>query len=142
MLYIQRPNAQKTGAALEVWPHPGNAITLKLYQQKQDEDIAYADPIKTTLYHEDIALMLMVLLGYEESILNGKGIIHHCGSKSTRIGFRHILEPLSGYELEIALSKTCDSKTEIKRRRIILQPQDALALSYGIQGVLSASLTE
>lgn len=138
MLTIQRPNARKTGAMLEVLPSPGCAIGIKLYPQRMSDDIAYDEPITTDLFHEDMALILMVLQGLEESILNGKGIYHQYRHHTIRILFRHLIDPVAGYELEIIDTKTDGSET--KRAKITLQIQDALALSYGIQGVLSSSL--
>lgn len=60
--------------------------------------------------------------------------VHH----TIRILFRHLIEPVSGYELEIIDTK--NDSLETKRAKIMLQMQDAIALSYGIQGVLSNSL--
>lgn len=139
MLTIQRPNARKTGALLEVLPSTGCAIGIKLYPQRMSDVISYDEPITTTLFYEDMALMLMVLQGCEESILNGKGIYHQYAHHAVRILFRHVIEPVAGYVLEIIDTKNDGS--ECRRAKIMLQTQDALALSYGIQGVLSSSLT-
>lgn len=139
MLSIQRPNAKKTGALLEVFPYGGCAIEMKLYQQKMADGIEYEEPIKTTLSYEDMSLILMVLQGWEESVLNGKGIYHQYKHHTIRILFRHILDSVCGsYELEIIDTK--NDTLETRRARITLQTQDALVLAYGIQGVLSSSL--
>lgn len=140
MLTIQRPNAQRTGASLEVLPSmDGRAIRIILYPQiKSDELTIYDEPISTTLHYEDMSLILMVLLGYEENVLNGKGIYHQYANHTMRILFRHIIGPVAGYELEIIDTKK--DSLETKMAKITLQIQDALALSYGIQGVLSSSL--
>lgn len=140
MLTIQRPNAKKTGAVLEVLPSTGCAIGIKLYPQKIADQLVYDEPVSTTLFYEDMALILMVLQGWEESILDGKGICHQYRHETVRILFRHILDSLCGsYELEIIRAKNDGS--EVRKARIMLQTPDALALSYGIQGVLSSSLT-
>lgn len=139
MLNIQRPNARKTGAVLEVLPSTGCAIGIKLYPQMMSDNIAYDEPLSTTLFYEDMALMLMVLQGWEESILNGKGIHHQYIHHTVHILFRHVIEPVAGYELEIIDTK--NDSSECRRAKIMLQTPDALALSYGIQGVLSSSLT-
>ena len=86
-----------------------------------------------------MALMLMVLRGWEESILNGKGLYHQYVHHAVRILFRHVIEPVAGYELEVIDTKNDGSGC--RRAKIMLQTQEALALSYGIQGVLSSSLT-
>lgn len=138
MLTIQRPNAKKTGAVLEVLPSGGCSIGIKLYPQMEGVRLAYDEPISTTLIYEDMALILMVLQGREESILNGKGLYHQYVHHAVRILFRHVIEPVAGYELEIIDGKNDGS--ECRRAKIMLQTQDALALSYGIQGVLSNSL--
>lgn len=138
MLTIKRPNARKTGALLEVLPSTGCAIGIKLYPQRVSDNIAYDEPLSTILFYDDMALILMVLQGLEESILNGKGIYRQYANHTMRILFRHIIDPVAGYELEIIDTKK--DSLETKRAKITLQIQDALALSYGIQGVLSSSL--
>ena len=143
MVIFERPNAKKTGAKLEVMtcqtPFHQNAVKLNLYPQKMSDGIEYEeDSIKAILCYEDLSLILMVLLGYEESILSGKGIYHVYKNGTVRILFRHAIIPTPVYELEIVNVKNDGS--DVKRARISLQTQDAIVLSYGIQGVLQNSI--
>lgn len=140
MLTIQRTNAKKTGAIVTFGsPLPNDVVSLKIYPQSMSNDIEYEEPIEAFLHNEDLSLILMVLNGYTESIYDGKGLYHYSKRDITWINIRHILEPYNSYELRIVKSRNDGSLH--REGRIILQMQDAVSLSYGIQGVLMKSIS-
>ena len=84
------------------------------------------------LAFDDLAKMQQVFRGECESINGDNGIWHFTARGSTRIGLRHIIDPVPGYSLELFF---CPAGGGDERRWLFhLQPSEALGISEVISG--------
>ena len=114
-LLVCHANARGTGCAMRLELHPAHgetdgSIRLVLAPQLTIGD-RRAVPITPPTFDWDNALavklgfadaskMLQVLRGECESVDEGKGLFHQSAAASTRIFFRHLVDPIPGYSLE------------------------------------------
>lgn len=105
-MIIAHPNFKSTGSRLIVSITPAadeKEGFLKLRLQKQVSE--YIWDIDNESYIDlnqiDIAKFIAVMRGYEESIDDGKGIWYRTDKSYCHVYFRHIIEPTSGYILDI-----------------------------------------
>lgn len=61
----------------------------------------WENSISIKLDFNDLCQLLQVLRGECEAINDGKGLYHSSASGTTRIVFRHLIEPVSCYSLEV-----------------------------------------
>jgi len=78
----------------------------------------------------EVARLVRVLRGEEESLEDGKGLFHISAEGSMRVCFRHMVEPLNCYSLE-AYRRTKDGKED--NARIILATAEATALCLAFE---------
>ena len=76
----------------------------------------------------EVENMLEVLEGRTESINDGKGLISVKGGITTTFSLRHIIDPVSGYVMEIEI-RDGDNTT---RRAITLTPTEGGMLYHGL----------
>jgi hypothetical protein len=75
----------------------------------------------------DLCRFLQVLRGECESIEEGKGLYHTSSEYATRITFRHQVEPMNGYSLDV--HRKTDGSPDVKSSaHIFLSPAEALGL--------------
>lgn len=113
-LYHASPKG--TGAALKMALHPAHddvdgSIWMTLANQMTIGDRRGPNPvyprfdwenaITVKLDFNDLCQMLQVFRGEIESINDGKGLYHVSPVATTRIAFRHLIEPIAGYSLEV-----------------------------------------
>ena len=90
--------------------------------------------IKIRLDFDDLAKVLQVLRGETESIDEGKGLFHRYADKCQVIKFRHMIEPVCGYSLEVSETSTdADAQTSDRKAYIFLSSAEALGLSLAIE---------
>ena len=115
-LLLCHANAKGTGCAMWLELHPAHGGTdgslhLALAAQRTVGDRRTA-PITPPSFDWDNALVvkldftdaskiLQVLRGECESIDEGRGLFHQSVKASTRILFRHLIDPIPGYSLEV-----------------------------------------
>ena len=81
----------------------------------------------------DLAQMIMVFRGIQESILDGKGVYHQTAKADTVIRFTHQIEPRPGYLLEIS---TRPRGGELKNCYYFFSPEEAVGFSIALEGVM------
>ena len=81
----------------------------------------------------DLAQMVMVFRGVQESALDGKGMFHRSSKADTVIRFSHQIEPRPGYLLDIS---TKPSGGELKKGYYFFSPEEAVWFSVALEGVL------
>lgn len=86
----------------------------------------YGDPVRVRLGYRDLAQVLMVFRGMEESVNYGKGI----ALDGVTMTFSHQIEPVSGYRLTLA--------AEYGRRSILFDMNDAFTLMLTLERALIA----
>ena len=81
-----------------------------------------------------------MLRGETESIDEGKGLFHRYADKCQVIKFRHMIEPVCGYSLEVCekISRDNGLHTIENTARIFLSNAEALGLSLAIEHSLAA----
>ena len=80
----------------------------------------------------DLCAMLQVLRGECETINGDYGLYHRTAKATTKIQLRHLVDPVSGYSLE--LYKTPAGGSEETRAHLLLSPAEALGLCESIAG--------
>ena len=143
------PNAKGTGCALSLELLPaseGNegCIMASLANQQtvggiQGSERTYPtfnweEALTVKLGFADLCKMLQVMRGESESLGDGKGLYHSSGKSNTRISMRHLVEPVSGYALDV--NRMFGDGREA-RASILLSPWEALGLAESIAGSMS-----
>lgn len=127
-------NARETGSELSIKSFPawnGEEGSVKLTLRPQKGVISFSDDdcLEFFCTPNDVAHMLGVFRGMDESIRDGKGIYR----MNTVMNLEHRIEPYPGYILSI-----WDKNGEGSRRlQICLDTYEALELSLALEGVMS-----
>ena len=82
----------------------------------------------------DLCAMLQVFRGECESINGDHGLYHRTAKATTKIRLRHLVDPVSGYSLE--LYKTPAGGGEESRAHLLLSAAEALGLCESIAGAM------
>ena len=145
------PSAKGTGCALslELLPASGDAegcIMVRFAKQLTTGDRQAPVPTYPTFNWEaaiavklgfsDLCQILQVLRGECENIEEGRGLIHRSLNASTKINFRHLIEPVQGYVFEV--HRVANKGRAENKVMIIFTPWEALGLAESIAGSMSA----
>lgn len=148
-LSFYHPNAKGTGCALSLELHPAHdqtdgSIMAQFANQKTIGNRNAANPtysrfdwensICVKLDFTDLTKMLQVFRGECESLEDGKGLYHISPRATTRIVLRHVLEPVTGYSLEVY--RNAGGPTEGTTARIFLAPNEASGLAVAVENSL------
>lgn len=127
-------NTRGTGAELVIKPFPAwngeeGSVKFTLSSQKGIIDFKNDDSLEFFCTPNDIAHMIGVFRGMDESVKNGMGI-RRLGSV---MKLEHRTEPLPGYILSI------DEKDgeSMKHLHIVLDQYEALELNLALEGLMS-----
>lgn len=83
----------------------------------------------------DLAQMLMVFRGYQESIADGKGLFHRTATANAVIKFSHVIEPRPGYLFSVS-KKPLDG--ELMDAFFVFRPEEAIWFSIALEGAMPA----
>lgn len=83
----------------------------------------------------DLCQVLQVFRGITEDIGNGKGLYHTSSRGTTRIVFRHLIEPFAGYSLEVFRSGLGESRE--KKVCFVFNTSEAEGICEAIAGSMS-----
>ena len=115
-LTFYHPNGKGTGGAVEMKLHPAHdnvdgSIMLRIANQcaaadRRGPNVTYArfdweNAICVKLDFNDLCRMLQVFRGECESIEGDLGLFHQTARATTKIQLRHMVDPVSGYSLEV-----------------------------------------
>ena len=155
-LVIYHANGKGTGSAMKMELYPARvgdldsgAIYATIAPQSTFGNLGSTPPIyphfdwgnalKVKLDFTDLAKVLQVLRGEKESIDEGKGLFHRYADKCQVIKFRHMIEPVCGYSLEVSeTSADADAQTSDRKAYIFLFSAEALGLSLAIEHSFAA----
>lgn len=144
------PNVKGTGCAVSMNLHPAHddvdgSIMMKVANQASVGDSRGPRPtfarfdweraICVKLDFSDLCQVLMVFRGVTEAAGDGRGLYHRSPKAATRIVLRHLVEPVSGYSLE--LYRTPADGSGESRAHILLTPAEAHGLCEAIAGSMS-----
>lgn len=155
-LVLYHANGKGTGSAMKMELYParvgdldGGAIYTTIARQVSLGDRAsnptvyprfdWDNAIKVRLGFTDLAKVLQVLLGETESIDDGKGLFHRYVDKRQTIKFRHVIEQVCGYSMEVHEAfANADGHIVESVTCIFLSPAEALGINMAIQHSLAA----
>ena len=141
-LRFYRANAQRTGSAIRIELHPAHDsvdgfVSLSFVNQSQEVGFPgfdWADPITVKLDFVEVCKVIQVLRGECESIDDGKGIFIRSPHCMTVFSFRHMVEPVPGYEFNVK-RRDLDAGAD-KSARFVLNGAEALGLCCAFEQVL------
>ena len=148
-LAMYHANAKGTGCAIRFELHPAEVamegyVAMSLAPQITIGNRIGPNPtfprfdwenrIDVRLYFKDIAQMLQVLRGECESITDGKGLYFRSTAGSTVVRFAHIIDPVSGYVLDVSHSPADGS--DKRMARFLMDPAEALGVCEAFVGCM------
>lgn len=155
-LALYHANGKGTGSAMKLQLYPARvgdldsgAIYATIASQSSLGDRRSTPPVyprfdwdnalKVKLDFDDLSKVLQVLRGETESIDEGKGLFHRYADKCQAVRFRHIIEPVCGYSLEVYETSTnANAQANERNARIFLSTAEALGLSFAIEHSFAA----
>ena len=139
-LSLYHANGKGTGSALTVGLRPASAeqegaLFVGIAPQERAKDnpfprFDWEKEVVERLDFADVCAIVEVLRGESESIADGAGLFHRSPSAATAIRFRHVIEPVPGYMLEI-LRRWTDG--EERNARFFLTSHEATGLCLAIE---------
>lgn len=149
-LRMYHANPKGTGCAVKMELHPAHddvdgSIMLTLANQMTVGGVQGAARVFATfdwmnsicvkLDFSDLCKMLQVLRGECESIDEGRGLFHSAPTGTKKISFRHLLDPVTGYSLDVT-SSACRGGAE-SHAHFLFSDSEALGLCESISGSMS-----
>ena len=143
-------SASGKGSAIRFEMHPARGRTpghvfIEVARQKTVASLQGAAPTFATFDWEnkicckmglsDLAQMLMVFRGMQESVQDGKGLFHRSAKANTVIKFSHQIEPRPGYMFS-ASCKPFDG--ELRDAYFVFRPEEAVWFSTALEAVMGA----
>ena len=81
----------------------------------------------------DLAQILQVLRGVQESLADGKGLFHRSSNASAVIKFEHRIEPVPGYLLDVSKKQLAG---DLQRVSFFFRPAEAFACALMLEQAL------
>lgn len=147
---ICHPHPAGKGSALRLELHPAHDrvagyILAEIAPQKSAASAAGEVPVFATfdwsrklsmkLCVGDLAQMVMVFRGMQESIADGKGLFQRTTTANRIVRFSHMIEPRPGYLLEVSNQP---HGGELEKVHIVIRPEEAVWLSLAIEASMGA----
>ena len=145
---ICHPSPSGKGSAIRFELHPAHGriaghIFIEVARQKsvasvQGEVTTFAtfdweNKICCKMGLGDLAQMMMVFRGMQESIQDGKGLFHRSAKANTVIKFSHQIEPRPGYMFS-ASCKPFDG--ELRSAFFVFHPEEAVCFSTALEAAM------
>lgn len=142
------PSGKGSAVRFELHPAHGNVsgcVMCKIAKQKTAVSVTGETPTFATFDWDgaivmklcvgDIAQMLMVFRGMQESIADGKGLFHRTATANAVIKFSHMIEPRPGYLFSVS-KKPLDG--ELMDAFFVFRPEEAIWFSTALEGAMPA----
>lgn len=141
-LVIYHANPKGTGTAMRLELHPAHgetdgSVRIVLAPQRTASEsrttpippptFDWENTLRVKLDFTDLSKVLQVLRGECESVDEGRGIVHQTATALTRISFRHLVDPIPGYHLEVERMER--STGERRRLLFFMNPAEACGLT-------------
>ena len=142
------PNGKGTGSALQLELHPAHedmegSIFLTMAPQRTigmrtaDDTVLptfdWRNAVCLKLDLMDLAQILQVLRGVQESLADGKGLFHRSSNASAVIKFEHRIEPVPGYLLDVSKKPLAG---DLQRVSFFFRPAEAFACALMLEQAL------
>lgn len=150
-LSFYKPNPKGTGCALQLEVHPAHDLTDGSIMARFANQLTVGDrrgpnptyphfdwenALTVKLEFSDLAKMLQVFRGECEALEDGKGLYHRSPKGLTRIGLKHLIEPICGYMFEVSRTSS-DGQNETRAAHLLIAPHEATGLVAALEGSLS-----
>lgn len=145
---ICHPAPSGKGSAIRFTLHPahGNVsgcVICEIAKQKTAVSVTGETPtfatfdwdnkITVKLCLSDLAQMLMVFRGYQESIADGKGLFHRTATANAVIKFSHVIEPRPGYLFSMSERPL---NGELRDAWFVFRQEEAFWFSTALEGAM------
>lgn len=145
-LALYHTSTKGLGSALKLELHPAHdstdgSIMMTISNQMTIGDLKGPNPVyprfdwenaaTIKLGFNDLCQMLQVFRGETETINEGRGFYHNSPTWTTRINFRHLLEPFPGYSIEVYRSPR-NGGGESARFHFLFSPYEAIGVCEAI----------
>lgn len=145
---LYHASTKGTGCAMKMALHPAHddtdgSIWMTLANQMTIGDRRGPNPVYprfdwengacVKLDFNDLCQFLQVFRGEIETIGEGKGLYHTSSRATTLISFRHAIDPIAGYSLEVFRTP---KEGEDQRFHFFLNPAEACGLAEAIADVM------
>ena len=145
---ICHPNARGTGSAVRFEMHPARGrvpgcLFVEMARQKSVASSGgmapafatfdWANKIVVKMGVNDIAQMVMVFRGMQESIMDGKGLFHRSAKANAVIKFMHQVEPSPGYIFSVSCKQF---EGERKDGFFVFRPEEAVWFSCALEAMM------
>jgi hypothetical protein len=142
------PNGKGTGSALQLELHPAHedtegSVFLTMAPQRTIGMRTADDTVHPTfdwrnsvclkLDLMDLAQILQVMRGVQESLADGKGLFHRSSNASAIIKFEHRIEPVPGYLLDVSKKPLTG---DLLRVNFFFRPAEAFACALMLEQAL------
>ena len=142
------PNGKGTGSALQLELHPAHedtegSVFLTMAPQRtvgkrmEDDTVHptfdWRNAVCLKLDLMDLAQILQVLRGVQESLADGKGLFHRSANGSAVIKFEHRIEPIPGYMLDVSKKPLIG---DVSRVCFFFRPAEAFACALMLEHAL------
>ena len=139
------PNGKGTGSALQLELHPAHediegSVFLTMAPQRTIGMRTTDDTVHPTfdwrnavclkLDLMDLAQILQVMRGVQESLADGKGLFHRSSNASVIIKFEHRIDPVPGYMLDVSKKPLTG---ELHRVCFFFRPAEAFACALMLE---------
>ena len=139
------PNGKGTGSALQLELHPAHedtegSVFLTMAPQRTIGMRTADDTVHPTfdwrnavclkLDLMDLAQVLQVLRGVQESLADGTGLFHRSSNASAIIKFEHRIEPVPGYLLDVSKKPLTG---DLMRVSFFFRPAEAFACALMLE---------
>ena len=142
------PNGKGTGSALQLELHPAHedtegSVFLTMAPQRtvgkrmEDDTVHptfdWRNAVCLKLDLMDLAQILQVLRGVQESLADGKGLFHRSANGRAVIKFEHRIEPIPGYMLDVSKKPLIG---DVSRVCFFFRPAEAFACALMLEHAL------
>ena len=142
------PNGKGTGSALQLELHPAHedtegsvfltmapqrTIGMRMADDTVHPTFDWRNAVCLKLDLMDLAQILQVLRGVQESLADGKGLFHRSSNASAIIKFEHRIEPVPGYLLDVSKKPLAG---ELMRVSFFFRPAEAFACALMLEQAL------
>ena len=145
---ICHPNPRGTGSAIRFELHPARGrvsgyLFVELARQKSVASLSgttptfatfdWANKIVVKMGINDLAQMVMVFRGMQESIMDGKGLFHRSAKANAVIKFMHQIEPTPGYLFSVSCKQFDGDR---KDGFFVFRPEEAVWFSSALEAMM------
>ena len=138
-------NVKETNAASpfvrrtrKVFYHPNTMAPQRTVGKRMEDDTVHPtfdwrNAVCLKLDLMDLAQILQVLRGVQESLADGKGLFHRSANGSAVIKFEHRIEPIPGYMLDVSKKPLIG---DVSRVCFFFRPAEAFACALMLEHAL------